>query len=309
MSPKEVRTVAFLGLGNMGLPMATNLVAAGFRVRGYDPVPAAVEAAQTAEVDVAVSPTEAAEGADVVITMLPSGRHVLDAYQPGAGIIGSVAKDTLVIDCSTIDIADARAAHELAADAGLRSLDAPVSGGVVGATAGTLTFMVGGSPEALETAGAILAVMGKRTVHCGEAGAGQAAKVCNNMILATSMIAVAEAFVLADSLGLSDQALYDVVSTSSGQCWAVTANCPVPGPVPTSPANREFQGGFATSLMLKDLRLAASAASVGAVDIAMGRTALAIYEELVTTTPDRDFSVVIEAIRRHSATTEGSAPV
>jgi 3-hydroxyisobutyrate dehydrogenase len=166
--------------------------------------------------------------------------------------------------------------------------------------------MVGGTPEALEVAEPILAAMGKRTVHCGEAGAGQAAKLCNNMILASSMIAVAEAFVLADSLGLSDQALYDVVSTSSGQCWAITTNCPVPGPVPTSPANREFQGGFATALMLKDLRLAASAASAGAVDIAVGRTALAIYEDLATTMPDRDFSAVIEAIRQRSGPAQGA---
>jgi 3-hydroxyisobutyrate dehydrogenase len=308
MTPAGIRSVAFFGLGNMGLPMATNLLAAEYEVRGYDPVPAAVNSARAAGLEVAATPAEAAGGADAVITMLPSGRHVLDAYQSGAGIFGTVAQGTLVVDCSTIDIADARAAHELAADAGLRSLDAPVSGGVVGATAGTLTFMVGGAPEALDAASPMLAAMGKRTVHCGEAGAGQAAKLCNNMILAASMIAVAEAFVLADSLGLSDQALYDVVSTSSGQCWAISTNCPVPGPVPTSPANRDFQGGFATSLMVKDLRLAASAAAGGAVDIALGRTALAIYEDLITATPDRDFSVVIDAIRRRSGAGEGTAP-
>ena len=300
------RSIAFFGLGNMGLPMAANLLSAGYAVRGYDPVPTVAASARAAGLEVAETPAEATIGADAVITMLPSGQHVLDAYQRGAGIIDTVANGTLVVDCSTIDIADARALHELAGGAGLPSLDAPVSGGVVGATAGTLTFMVGGAPEALEAAEPIFAAMGKRTVHCGDAGAGQAAKMCNNMILAASMIAVAEAFVLAEALDLSPQALYDVVSTSSGQCWAVTANCPVPGPVPTSPANRDFQGGFATSLMAKDLRLAASAAAGGEVDIAIGRTALAIYEDLVTTVPDRDFSVVIDAIRRRSGTTEGT---
>jgi 3-hydroxyisobutyrate dehydrogenase len=307
MSPREVRSVAFFGLGNMGLPMATNLVTAGYTLRGYDPVPSAIEAARAAGLEVAATPAEAADGADAVITMLPSGRHVLEAYEEGAGIIGTVAESTLLVDSSTIDIADARAAHELATAAGLRSLDAPVSGGVVGATAGSLTFMVGGAPEALEIADPLLAAMGKRTVHCGEAGAGQAAKVCNNMVLASSMIAVAEAFVLADSLGLSDQALFDVLSTSSGQCWAVTTNCPVPGPVPTSPANREFQGGFATALMVKDLRLAASAAASGPVDIAIGRTALGIYEDLLSTVPDRDFSAVIDAIRQRSGPSHGAA--
>jgi 3-hydroxyisobutyrate dehydrogenase len=306
MSPAEVRSIAFFGLGNMGLPMATNLAKAGYTVRGYDPVPAAIEAARTAGLEVAATPAGAAGGADAVITMLPSGHHVLEAYEQGAGIIGTVAEGTLVIDSSTIDIADARAAHELATAAGLRSLDAPVSGGVVGATAGSLTFMVGGAADALEVAGPLLTAMGKRTVHCGEPGAGQAAKVCNNMILAASMVAVAEAFVLADSLGLSDQALFDVVSTSSGQCWAVSTNCPVPGPVPASPANRDFQGGFATALMVKDLRLAASAAAAGSVDIAIGRTALGIYEDLMTTMPDRDFSAVIEAIRQRSGPSQGT---
>ena len=308
MSPDTIRSIAFFGLGNMGLPMARNLLAAGYAIHGYDPVPAAIDASQAAGIDVAESPAEATDGVDVVITMLPSGRHVLEAYEPGAGIIGTVAENTLVVDCSTIDIADARAAHEMASEAGLRSLDAPVSGGVVGAKAGTLTFMVGGAVETVAAAEPVLAAMGKRTVHCGAAGSGQAAKVCNNMILASSMIAVAEAFVLADALGLSDQALFDVVSTSSGQCWAATTNCPVPGPVPTSPANRDFEGGFATALMVKDLRLAASAASRGGVDVALGRTALAMYEDLFTSMPDRDFSVVIEAIRWRSGAREGTTP-
>jgi 3-hydroxyisobutyrate dehydrogenase len=299
-------TIAFLGLGNMGLPMAANLTSAGYAVHGYDPVPAAADAAREAGVAVVGTPADATFNADVVITMLPSGRHVLDAYQPGAGIFGTVGDGTLLIDCSTIDVSDARAAHQLAVAAGLPAVDAPVSGGVVGATAATLTFMVGGVPGAVSRAEPVLAHMGKRVVHCGAPGAGQAAKVCNNMILAASMIAVGEAFVLAESLGLDHQALFDVVSTSSGQCWAVTANCPVPGPVPTSPANREFRGGFATTLMAKDLRLAAAAAEDGGVDIALGRHALAIYEALAEATPDRDFSVVIEAIRQRSATPEGT---
>jgi 3-hydroxyisobutyrate dehydrogenase len=293
-------TVAFFGLGNMGLPMATNLVAAGYTVRGYDPAPVVGEAGRGAGIHLAAGPAEAGAGADVVITMLPSGQHVLDAYRPGAGIVGTVREGALLIDCSTIDIADARAAHAVAAEAGLASLDAPVSGGVVGATAATLTFMIGGTAEAYQQAAPVLAAMGARAVHCGAGGSGQAAKVCNNMVLAVSMIAVSEAFVLAESLGLSDQALFDVVSTSSGQCWAATANCPVPGPVPTSPANRDFQGGFTTALMTKDLRLAISAASAGGVDIALGEHALAVYEDLVADTPDRDFSFVIEAIRRRS---------
>ncbi|HVX23380.1 MAG TPA: 3-hydroxyisobutyrate dehydrogenase [Acidimicrobiales bacterium] len=295
-----VTSIAFLGLGHMGLPMASNLAAAGFTVRAYDPVPAAAAAARAAGLDVAGSPADAAAETDVVVTMLPTGRHVLDAYRPGGGIVGTVPEGALLIDSSTIDVADARAAHEIAARAGLRSLDAPVSGGTVGATAGTLTFMVGGDADAFEAAGPVLSGMGRRIVHCGGAGAGQAAKVCNNLILAESMIAVSEAFVLAESLGLSHQALYDVVSTSSGQCWAVTTNCPVPGPVPTSPANRGFDGGFATRLMAKDLRLAASAAAAARVDLPLGRKALDIYDKLEATAPDRDFSVVIDAIRERT---------
>jgi 3-hydroxyisobutyrate dehydrogenase len=292
--------VAFLGLGNMGLPMAVNLSAAGYTLRGYDPTSAAADAARALGIEVAASPADATAGAGVVITMLPSGRHVLDAYQLGAGIIGSVVPGCLLIDCSTIDVHDARAAHDLARSAKLLSVDAPVSGGVVGATAGTLTFMVGGSTQAFMAADALFHIMGKRSVHCGDEGAGQAAKLCNNMVLAASMIAVSEAFVLAESLGLSDQALFDVMSSSSGQCWALTTNCPVPGPVPTSPANREFQGGFVTTLMAKDLRLAVSAATQQGVDPAIGRHALEIFEDLEIKFPHRDFSVVIESIREQS---------
>jgi 3-hydroxyisobutyrate dehydrogenase len=301
MTPsKDSQTVAFFGLGNMGLPMASNLVKAGLRVRGYDPVDSTHEAGRRAGLAIAQTPGEASDGANVVITMLPSGRHVLDVYEREAGIVDVVDPGTLLIDCSTIDIDDARRAHELATHAGLKSLDAPVSGGVVGAAAGTLTFMVGGGDEAFAAAQPMFNIMGKRAVHCGTDGAGQAAKLCNNMILATSMIAVSEAFVLAEFLGLSHEALFDVVSTSSGQCWAVSANCPVPGPVPTSPANRDFRGGFVAALMTKDLRLAVSAADRGRVDAALGRHALSVYEDLSRTRGDRDFSVVIEAIRERS---------
>jgi 3-hydroxyisobutyrate dehydrogenase len=306
MNAPERRDVAFFGLGNMGLPMARNLAAAGWTVRGYDPVPAAADAAREAGIDVVGDPAEAAGGAGIVITMLPAGQHVLAAYAEGAGIIGTVDPGTLLIDCSTIDIADARGAHQLAEAAGLRSVDAPVSGGVVGAVGATLTFMVGGTDEAVVAADQVLSDMGRRVVRCGGPGAGQSAKVCNNMILAASMIAVSEAFVLGESLGLDHQALFDVVSTASGQCWSITTNCPVPGPVPTSPANRDFQGGFAAKLMAKDLRLAISAASAGGVDAAIGRHALDIYEELESESPDLDFSVVIERIRRRSTTTGGT---
>ena len=276
-------------------------------MRGYDPVPAAVDAAREAGIDVTAEPADAAAGAGVVITMLPAGQHVLAAYGVGAGIIGTVDPGTLLVDCSTIDIADARGAHQLAEAAGMPSVDAPVSGGVVGAVGATLTFMVGGTDDAFAAAEPILSAMGRRVVRCGGPGAGQSAKVCNNMILAASMIAVSEAFVLAESLGLDHQALFDVVSTASGQCWSISTNCPVPGPVPTSPANRDFQGGFATKLMAKDLRLAISAATAGGVDAALGRHALSIYEELESEVPDLDFSVVIDRIRQRSDATGGTA--
>ncbi len=220
-------TVAFIGLGHMGGPMAANLVRAGYRVLGHDLVESCLAAAEESGVERAKSATEAAAAADVVITMLPAGRHVLSLYGQ-EGLLEAARPGTLFVDCSTIDVADSRAAHAAAAATGHRSLDAPVSGGVVGAEAGTLTFMAGGEETAFAAAEPLLSVMGKKAVHCGGAGAGQAAKICNNMILGVSMIAVSEAFVLAESLGLSDQALYDVASAASGQCWALTVNCPVP---------------------------------------------------------------------------------
>jgi 3-hydroxyisobutyrate dehydrogenase len=294
--------IAFFGLGNMGLPMAKNLLAAGFEVRGFDPSPHAIDAAWSSGIPTATSAAEAADDAEIVITMLPSGDMVLEAYGP---ISGAAAQGATVIDCSTIAVRDARTASEMASQAGLLALDAPVSGGVVGAEAGTLTFMVGGDAVVLQDVDAVFEAMGSRVVHCGASGAGQAAKMCNNLILASSMIAVSEAFVLAESVGLDTQALFDVVSKSSGQCWALTSNCPVPGPVPSSPANAGFAGGFSTTLMRKDLRLAIGAAEAGHVDLALGNQALAMYEDLASELPDSDFSVVVEAIRQRSARAGG----
>lgn len=287
--------IAFIGLGNMGGPMAANLVKAGHRVTGFDLVPAALEAAKAAGVAIAATPGDAVAGADSVITMLPSGKHVLSVYE---AILPAVVPGTLLIDSSTIDVDSARKAHALAADKGAVALDAPVSGGVGGAAAGTLTFMVGGSPAAFARAEPILAAMGKKIVHCGDAGAGQAAKICNNMILGISMIAVSEAFVLAEKLGLSHQALFDVASTSSGQCWSLTTYCPVPGPVPTSPANRDYQPGFAAALMLKDLALSQDAAASAGAATPLGAAATKLYEAMVAAEQGGvDFSGIINRLR------------
>jgi 3-hydroxyisobutyrate dehydrogenase len=289
-------TIAFIGLGNMGLPMATNLVKAGHTVRGYDVVPAAIEAAAQAGIKTAANAAEAVTGAQFVISMLPNGRLVLELY--GSGILQAAAPGTLFIDSSTIDVDSARGAHELAEAAGMASLDAPVSGGVGGAAAGTLTFMAGGDAEAFARAKPILELMGKKIVHCGGPGAGQAAKICNNMILGISMIAVGEAFVLGESLGLSHQALFDVASTSSGQCWSLTTYCPVPGPVPASPANNAYKPGFSAALMLKDLLLSQEAASSTGATTALGKHAAEIYQRFVTDGQGGvDFSGVINAIR------------
>ncbi len=296
--------VAFLGLGHMGLPMAKNLAAAGHEVVGFDVFPAAVEAAGAAGLGVAGSGADAARGVDVVITMFQSGAQVIDAYRGANGAEGLLAvaqPGTLFIDSSTIAVDEARAAHALAEAAGHRSIDAPVSGGVVGAENATLAFMVGGSDEDFEVARPILEAMGRRVVHCGGAGLGQAAKVCNNMILAVSQIAVAEAFVLGERLGLSHQALFDVASNASRQCWALTTNCPVPGPVPASPANRDYQPGFAGALMSKDLGLAEQAIDLTGVDARMGRLAREIYKEFADGPgAGQDFSAIINTIRTES---------
>ena len=267
-------TIAFIGLGNMGNPMAANLVKAGHTVHGFDLVASNLATAEANGVKVAQTAIDAIREAEVIITMLPAGKHVLAVY---GDIITAAPANALFIDSSTIDVESARTAHTLARDAGMMSVDAPVSGGVGGAEAGTLTFMAGGSPEAFAKAEPILQVMGGKIVHCGDAGAGQAAKICNNMILGISMIGVGEAFVLAEKLGLSHQALFDVASTSSGQCWSLTTYCPVPGPVPTSPANRDYKPGFAAALMLKDLKLAQEAAQSAGAPTPLGAQAAQLY--------------------------------
>ena len=288
-------TIAFLGLGNMGGPMAANLVKAGHAVAGFDLVEAAKQASAASGVAVKANAREAVAGADAIVTMLPAGRHVLASW---ADFLPGAAPRTLVIDCSTIDVDSAKRAHEAGAAAGALTLDAPVSGGVGGATAGTLTFMCGGSDEAFARAKPILEAMGKRIVHCGGPGAGQAAKICNNMILGATMIVTCEAFALAEKLGLSAQALFDVASTSSGQSWSLTSYCPVPGPVPASPANRDYKPGFAAALMLKDLRLAQeAAASVGAAT-PLGAEAAQLYALFVAAGHGGDdFSGVINFLR------------
>jgi 3-hydroxyisobutyrate dehydrogenase len=288
-------SIAFIGLGNMGGPMAANLVKAGHRVTGFDLVPASLDAARAAGVAIAASAVAAVKDAEVVVTMLPAGKHVVAVWSE---IIPAVAQTALMIDCSTIDVESARKSHALAAQAKLPSVDAPVSGGTGGAQAGTLTFMAGGDAAAFAAAKPILEAMGKKIVHCGDPGAGQAAKICNNMILGISMIAVSEAFALAEKLGLSHQALFDVASTSSGQCWSLTSYCPVPGPVPASPANNDYKPGFAAALMLKDLRLSQDAAKATGAVTPLGAHAQSIYESFEKAGHGgEDFSGIIHQIR------------
>ena len=267
-------TIAFIGLGNMGNPMAANLVKAGHAVHGFDLMPENLTVAREHGVIIMANAPAEVKDADVVVTMLPAGMHVLSVYED---IAPKAKKGALFIDSSTIDVESARKAHAVATKHGLLSIDAPVSGGTGGAAAGTLTFMAGGSDNAFAAAEPILKPMAGRVVHCGGDGAGQAAKICNNMILGISMIGVAEAFVLAERLGLSHQALFDVASNSSGQCWSLTTYCPVPGPVPTSPANRDYKPGFAAALMLKDLRLAQEAAQGCGAVTPLGAEAAQLY--------------------------------
>ncbi|MBM7044582.1 MULTISPECIES: 3-hydroxyisobutyrate dehydrogenase [Rhizobium] len=287
--------IAFIGLGNMGGPMAANLVKAGHAVIGYDLSHDMLKAAEATGVKAANVLTEALVEAEVVVTMLPKGQHVLTVW---TDILRSVPKGMLLIDSSTIDVDSARKAHVMAGEVGCLSLDAPVSGGTGGASAGTLTFMAGGSPESFAAAKPLLEVMGRKIVHCGDAGAGQAAKICNNMILGISMIGVCEAFVLGEKLGLSHQALFDVASTSSGQCWSINTYCPVPGPVPTSPANNDYKPGFSAALMLKDLRLSQEAALSSGASTPLGAEAaqlFGLFEKLGN--GSRDFSAIIEMFR------------
>ncbi|MEN4477795.1 3-hydroxyisobutyrate dehydrogenase [Mycolicibacterium cosmeticum] len=287
-------TIAFLGLGHMGGPMAANLVAAGHTVRGFDPVPAAIEAAKANGITVLQSGAEAVAGADVVITMLPNGALVKSCY---AEVLPAASAGALFIDSSTISVDDAREVNKLAAEHGYAQLDAPVSGGVKGAAAGTLAFMVGGAADAVERGRPVLEPMAGKIIHCGDSGAGQAAKVCNNMVLAVQQIAVGEAFVLAEKLGLDKQSLYDVITGATGNCWAVQVNCPVPGPVPTSPANNDFKPGFATALMNKDLGLAMAAVASTGATAPLGTHAAEIYSKFAAEHADKDFSAVIELLR------------
>jgi 3-hydroxyisobutyrate dehydrogenase len=279
----------------MGNPMAANLVKAGHAVHGFDLVPENLKTAKDNGVVIMANAPAAVKGAEIVITMLPAGKHVLSVYED---IAPNAAQGALLIDSSTIDVESARKAHQIAARHGLQSVDAPVSGGTGGATAGTLTFMAGGSADAFAKAEPILKPMAGRIVHCGDAGAGQAAKICNNMILGVSMIAVSEAFVLAEKLGLDAQKLFDISSKSSGQCWSMTSYCPVPGPVPTSPANRDYQPGFTATMMLKDLRLAQEAARGARAATPLGAGAAAIYQHYVEGGDGgQDFSGIIRFLR------------
>jgi 3-hydroxyisobutyrate dehydrogenase len=290
--------IGFIGLGNMGLPMAQNLIKAGHSVEGVDVSPASVAKLIAAGGTSDETAKGAASRGDVVITMLPSGKEVRDVYLGGSGIIENANPGTLLIDCSTIDVETARTVAGAAERKGLMMLDAPVSGGVGGAAAATLTFMVGGSAQAFARAESILQKMGKTIVHAGGAGTGQAAKICNNMILGVSMIAVSEAFVLAEKLGLDHQKLFDISSKSSGQCWSLTSYCPVPGPVPASPANRDYQAGFTAAMMLKDLKLSQDAAKATGAKTALGADAARIYSAYVESgEAGKDFSGIIHFVR------------
>ncbi len=284
-----MRKVGFIGLGNMGGPMAANLVKAGHQVEGFDPAEVEIDG-----VAMAGSAKAAASGKDLVVTMLPNGAILRSVY---GEIIQAAAPATCMIDCSTVDVESARAAHTMAVEAGLLSVDAPVSGGVGGATAGTLTFMAGGSEASFAKAEPLFEIMGQKAVHCGDAGAGQAAKICNNMILAISMIGVGEALNLAAKLGLDHQKMFDVVSTSSGYCWSLNTYCPVPGVGPVSPADNDYRPGFAAELMLKDAGLSQEAADTVGVATPLGAHATELYRRFVAEGGEgKDFSGIIKML-------------
>jgi 3-hydroxyisobutyrate dehydrogenase len=290
--------IGFIGLGNMGLPMAQNLLKAGHAVSGFDVSQAQIDKLSAAGGKAAAGVAAAASGADVVITMLPAGKQVCEVYLGSNGVLASAGVGTLLIDSSTIDVETARTVAAAAEKKALGMLDAPVSGGVGGAQAGTLTFMVGGDAAAFARAKPMLEAMGKTIVHAGGPGNGQAAKICNNMILGISMIAVSEAFVLAEKLGLDAQKLFDIASKSSGQCWSLTSYCPVPGPVPTAPSNRDYQAGFTAAMMLKDLKLSQEAARAGGATTRLGAEATAIYDRYVGSgNAGKDFSGIVRLVR------------
>ncbi len=294
--------IGFIGLGNMGGPMARNLIKAGHELRVFDLSAQAMAAAESAGAKAASTAAGVVEGAEAVVTMLPAGPHVRATYLGADGLFAAAKKPTLFIDCSTIDVESARAVAAEGHARGHSFADAPVSGGVGGATAGTLTFMVGGPDDAFACAQPLLAAMGKNIVHAGGPGTGQAAKICNNMILAISMIGVSEAFVLGEKLGLDHQKLFDIASTASGQCWSLTSYCPVPGPVPTSPANRGYQAGFTAAMMLKDLKLAQGAAAQANAATPLGAQAAALYALYAAQgNGSADFSGIIRMIRGEEA--------
>jgi len=286
-------TIGFIGLGNMGGGMAANLASAGHAVRAFDLAETALAAAVAAGCHAVGSVVEAGD-ADVVVTMLPAGKHVRSVY---AELVPVAKPGTLLIDCSTIDVASARAVAEMAQARGLVAVDAPVSGGIAAANGGTLTFMVGGSDDGFARAEPVLAAMGKAVIHAGAAGSGQAAKICNNMLLGATMVATCEAFVLAQKLGLDPQVFFDISSKASGQSWSMTSYCPVAGPVAAAPSNRDFEGGFAAALMLKDLKLAVEAAQAADAPVPMGGQAAALYQAFVGLgATNKDFSAIIKLL-------------
>jgi 3-hydroxyisobutyrate dehydrogenase len=294
-------TIGFIGLGHMGGPMAINLAKAGYVVQGFDLDADAVARAEAAGVHAVASVAEAASGAAAVFTSLPNGALVLGVYRGEDGVLSNAAPGALLVDTSTVDVDDARAASSEAVAAGFDALDAPVSGGVVGAEAGTLAFMVGGTQAAFDRAAPLLDVLGARAVRCGDSGAGQAVKLCNNMLLAIHQIGVGEAFALAEKLGVEHQAFFDVASVATGTCWALNVNCPVPGPVPASPANRDYAPGFAVGLMNKDLGLAIAAVEKNGVHAELGTHARDVYAALGDgPSAGKDFSVVYRDIAARS---------
>ncbi len=286
--------IAFIGLGNMGGGMAANLVKAGHEVRAFDLSAPALEAAREAGCATFDTAKEACEGAEAVVSMLPNGAIVKGVYTNE--VIGHAPAGAVLLDCSTIDVATAREVIEAATSAGYDMVDAPVSGGIAAANGGTLTFMVGGTEAAFQRAEPILNAMGKAVIHAGDAGNGQAAKICNNMLLAIHMIGTAEAFAMAEKLGLDAQTFYDISSVSSGQNWSMTSYCPVPGVGPQSPSDNDYQGGFASALMLKDLRLAMEAAGSADANTPLGKHAQEIYEAFAKENGALDFSAIIKTL-------------
>ncbi|WP_267129078.1 3-hydroxyisobutyrate dehydrogenase [Terricaulis silvestris] len=296
MEEHPMTRVAFIGLGNMGSGMAANQAKAGREVFAFDLSADAMARAKEQGMTPAASAADAVKDADIVITMLPAGSHVRDVYM--STILPNAPKDALLIDCSTIDVDSARTVARDASMQGFRAADAPVSGGTAAATGGTLTFMVGCREQDFAEIEDALKPMSKATIHAGDSGAGQAAKICNNMLLGISMIGVSEAFALAEGLGLDPQKFFDIASKASGQCWSLTSYCPWPGPVPAAPSNRDYEGGFAAAMMLKDLRLAQEAADISGAPTPLGSAAEALYSELVDRGhPNKDFSAILQMLR------------